>query len=244
MSTASAVDESFVEENKIVRHMSAAEQEVGLSVEDSNLYRSLSKAALIASVVSLFGLFSFMLAQLLVLPMVAFVVGWIGRRAIRRYPAEFSGGILANAGIALSGFTLLAAPAYHGYIYATEVPEGYTRVSFYDLMATKGQPDTPTSAAIEWHGQPVFIKGYVHPSSMDSAAAKKFVIVPDLGTCCFGGQPPLTHMIEVNVNGDQYAHRNLRKKGLAGTFSVNTYLKPVEGLTGVYYQMQADILQQ
>jgi hypothetical protein len=49
-------------------------------------------------------------------------------------------------------------------------------------------------------------------------------------------------MIEVNLNGDQYAHRNLRKKGLAGTFSVNSYLKPIEGLTGVYYQLQADVL--
>jgi hypothetical protein len=77
---------------------------------------------------------------------------------------------------------------------------------------------------------------------MSSYEAKKFVIVPDLGTCCFGGQPPLTHMIEVTLTGDQYAHKDFRKKRLAGTFSVNPYLKPVDGLQGVYYQLRADIL--
>lgn len=209
---------------------------------EAEVYRSVSRAAVVSLLLGLLGLFAFMMMQLVVLPIAGLIAGWVSRRAIRRYPAEFSGKFLANAGLALSGLTVLAAPAYHGYIYATEVPDGYTRVSFYDLMPAKGMPDVPTDAALQWNGRQVFIKGYVHPTSMDSAMAKRFVIVPDLGTCCFGGQPPLTHMIEVNLNGDQYAHRNLRKKGLAGTFSVNSYLKPIEGLTGVYYQLQADVL--
>lgn len=109
-------------------------------------------------------------------------------------------------------------------------------------MADKGQPDVPTNDALQWNGQQTFIKGYVHPSSMSSPEAKKFVIVPDLGTCCFGGQPPLTHMIEVTLTGDQYAHKDYYKKRLAGKFTVNNYLKPIDGLQGVYYQLQADIL--
>jgi hypothetical protein len=72
--------------------------------------------------------------------------------------------------------------------------------------------------------------------------AKKFVLVPDLGTCCFGGQPPLTHMIEVSLSGEEYARKSYRKQRLAGTLHVNRSLKPIEGLTGVYYQLKADIL--
>ena len=87
MSTASAVDESFVEKTDCSAHVRSRGRPF---VEDSNLYRSLSRPALIASVVSLFGLFAFMLAQLLVLPMVAFVVGWIDWRKRSAYPAEFS----------------------------------------------------------------------------------------------------------------------------------------------------------
>ncbi len=68
------------------------------------------------------------------------------------------------------------------------------------------------------------------------------MLVPDLGTCCFGGQPPLTHMIEVSLSGDQYATRSLRQQKLAGTLKVNKDLKPIEGLTGVFYQLKADIL--
>jgi len=213
-----------------------------LSDSVSEVYRSMSRNAVGSVVLGLLGLFSFMVIHLLLLPLLGIVAGLFGLRSIKRYPDEFSGWRLAVTGIALSGATLVAAPAYHAYIYLTEVPEGYERIPFSDLMSAKGQPDVPTNAAMQLHGQPVFVKGYVHPSSMDTSMSKKFVIVPDLGTCCFGGQPPLTHMIEVTLTGDQYAHRNFRKKSLAGTFSVNPYLKPIEGLTGVYYQLQADIL--
>ncbi len=215
---------------------------VGLNDSLSDVYRSVSRAAIVSLVLGIFGLLSFAAVSLIALPIVGLLSGWLGLRAIKRYPAEFSGRIFARIGLVLSVLTLVAAPAYHAYIYATEVPEGYTRVSFYDLMSAKNAPDVPTPQALGWNGKPIFIKGYVHPTSMDTAVAKKFVLVPDLGTCCFGGQPPLTHMIEVHLSKDQYAHRNLRKKRLAGTFSVNTYLKPIEGLNGVYYQLQADIL--
>ncbi len=77
---------------------------------------------------------------------------------------------------------------------------------------------------------------------MDSARAKKFVLVPDLGTCCFGGQPPLTHMIEVTLSGDDVAKKGYRKQKLSGTLNVNTQLKPIEGLQGVYYTLKADYI--
>jgi hypothetical protein len=49
-------------------------------------------------------------------------------------------------------------------------------------------------------------------------------------------------MIEVTLTGDQYATKSLRKNRLAGKLRVNGNMKPVDGLTGVYYQLRADIL--
>jgi Protein of unknown function (DUF3299) len=213
-----------------------------LTKPEADDYRSTSRAAVIALVLAILGLSAFTAPWLVILPLLGVFAGIIGLNAIKKFPDELLGKPLALAGILISSITLVIAPAYHGYIYATEVPEGYTRVSFFTLMADKGQPDVPTNDAMQWNGQQIFIKGYVHPSSMSSYEAKKFVIVPDLGTCCFGGQPPLTHMIEVTLTGDQYAHKDFYKKRLAGKFTVNSYLKPIDGLEGVYYQLRADIL--
>ncbi|GIW98404.1 MAG: hypothetical protein KatS3mg111_1737 [Pirellulaceae bacterium] len=138
--------------------------------------------------------------------------------------------------------TLILAPAYHSYVYMTEVPEGYTRVSFEVLKSGYNEPDRPPQEALALDGKKIFIKGYIHPNSMDALKSKRFVLVPDLGTCCFGKQPPLTHMIEVTLSGDQLATKSYRKQRLAGTLYVRPQLKPVDGLTGVYYQLRADII--
>jgi hypothetical protein len=209
---------------------------------EAEVYRSVSRAAILSCLLAVFGLVSFTTPWLLPIPFAGLVAAWVAFAGFRRYPEELVGKPLATAGAAFCAFTLVGAPAWHGYVYATEVPEGYRRVSFDSLMTGKGEPEQPTAKAIELDGQQVFIKGYIHPSSMDSMMSKRFVIVPDLGTCCFGGQPPLTHMIEVTLSGEQYARKSYRKQRLAGTLYVNRQLKPVEDLTGVYYTLRADIL--
>lgn len=213
-----------------------------ISDAGQDVYQTISRAAVVSLVLAILGLSTFLALPMIVLPLAGLIFGLVGLSAIRRYPQELLGRPMALVGASLSGITLLAGSLYHSYVYATEVPEGYTRINFFSLAADKNQPDVPTAAAVDCNGQQIFIKGYVHPSSMASAMEQKFIIVPDLGTCCFGGQPPLTHMIEVHLTGDQYAYRNLRKKSLAGKFSVNPELKPVNGLTGVYYELQADLI--
>ena len=71
---------------------------------------------------------------------------------------------------------------------------------------------------------------------------RRFVLVPDMGTCCFGGQPAYTDMIEVRIVGDADAVRySTRKRRLAGTFRIRTQLRPVAGdLMGGYYELEAD----
>ncbi|MCA9125938.1 MAG: DUF4190 domain-containing protein [Planctomycetales bacterium] len=209
---------------------------------DVEVYRSVSRSAITSLVLGVLGLGSFSLAFLVILPIAGLVFAIVAFSNFRRYPDELLGRQFAVAGAALCGFLCLAAPAYHYYIYMTEVPDGYSRADFAVLMSPKGRPDVPTDAAMELNGEPIFIKGYIHPTSMDTLRSKRFVLVPDLGTCCFGGQPPITHMIEVNIVGDQYATKNYRKQRLAGTFRVNPGKKPVAGLDGVYYQLRADLI--
>ena len=128
----------------------------------------------------------------------------------------------------------------HTYIYLTEVPEGYTRVHFYELQQEGSRPDQPTEKALEINGQSVFLKGYIHPSS-GSGLLKRFILVPDLGTCCFGGQPKSSDMIEVTLSGSQTAKAGMTKKKLAGTFMLNQLPQRVTDFDNtVFYRLKVD----
>lgn len=215
----------------------------GAAIEtEVDVYQAVSRSAVASLALGVLGLTAFPFAGLLVLPAVGLGFAFMAARTFRKFPAEYLGRPIAAIGGALCGTVLVAATAWHSYVYLTEVPEGYTRVDFWDFTSPAGKPDAPTKIAIEQNGKPIFIKGYIHPTSMDSIQAKRFVLVPDLGTCCFGGQPPLTHMIEVTLTGEQYATKSYRKQRLAGTLKVHEGLKPIEGLTGVFYQLKADVL--
>ncbi len=213
-----------------------------LSGQDADVYQAVSRAAVASLVLGILGIGAFPFVPLLLLPACGLTFAFLAMVTFKKFPNEYLGRPVAWIGGILSTVILIAAPVWHTYVYMTEVPEGYTRVDFWDLTTPAGRPDGPTQIALEQNGKPIFVKGYIHPTSMDSLQAKRFVLVPDLGTCCFGGQPPLTHMIEVTLSGDQYATKSLRKQKLAGTLKVYDGLKPVEGLTGVFYQLKADIL--
>lgn len=217
-------------------------REATFSSEEAGVYQSVSRAAVASVVLGVLGLSAFSIWLLVALPLLGVVLALIALRGFQKFPDELLGKPLAVAGLFLCGLTCIFAPTYHRYVYLTEVPEGYTRVDFASLKSKLGEPDVPPSDALALDGKQVFIKGYIHPTSMDTMLAKRFVLVPDLGTCCFGGQPPLTHMIEVSLAGDQHAQKSYRRQRLAGTLHVNPYMKPVDGLTGVFYQLQADIL--
>lgn len=206
-------------------------------------YRSMSRAAVLSFVFGLFGLLAWMSPLLMFLPLCGLVFSLLAFRAFKKYPTELMGKVPATLGLVLGGTMCLAAPAKHTYIYYTEVPEGYERIQFSWLTSPTGAPDVPTEQAIALNGKKVFLKGYIHPTSISSSTAKTFVLVPDLGTCCFGTQPPLTHMIEVRLVADKFASKSYRQFSMAGILDVTPNLKPIEGLKGVYYQLEAEHFQ-
>jgi hypothetical protein len=205
-------------------------------------YRAISKAAVMSVVLGVISLVTFSFPALLFLPLIGLLAGWSGYRSIRRYPAELSGRFTALAGIALCGLVLVGCVSFYSITYATEVPDGYQRISFVDLQPLREHPDLPVSPkAMELSGKKIFIKGYVYPDGQQSNI-KRFVLVPDMGTCCFGGQPKLTDMIEVTLTDPDRIKYSFQKRKLAGELLVDTQLKPVSGLGGVYFQLKAHIV--
>lgn len=178
-------------------------------------------------------------APALILPLGGLIAGVLGLSNIRRYPAELTGLTAAGLGTLLGAALFVGGVACHALIYSTEVPEGFERLSFDVLKAGSQMPDFPPLAAQEMDGKHVFIKGYIYPGQK-RFDLKEFVLVPDLGTCCFGGSPKQTHMIEVILNEGLSLNYSMTKRRLAGVLKVNPTLQPVQGRPGVYYQLIAE----
>ncbi len=208
--------------------------------DDIGPYRAVSKAAVFCFVFGFLSLTAFLSAALLLLPALGALAGLVALAKIRRYPNELTGRPVALIGIVLCGITLVGGTGWHCYVYATEVPPDCLRISFADLQPEPGAPpgSFPRSA-LELDGKKVFIKGYLYPDGQQYDI-KRFVLIPDMGTCCFGGQPALTDMIEVTLQDPLRVDFARRKRKFAGVFSVDGSLKPVSGLGGVIYQLDAD----
>ncbi len=204
-------------------------------------YRTVSRAAVLSLVFGLLSVAGLLFPVLLVLAAGGLVLGVMALVSIRRYSDELTGVAPAAVGIALGTILLFGGTAMHAYIYATEVPEGYQRISFYQLQPDREHSELPVPPeALQLDGKQIFVKGYVHPGVSGQGPVKAFVLVPDMGTCCFGGQPKLTDMIEVTMRDPLRIRYTQTKRRLAGTLKVDTALKPVSGLNGVYYQLDAD----
>jgi hypothetical protein len=127
---------------------------------------------------------------------------------IRREPERYSGKGMARIGLALSLVLLFGGVSYGSYVYFTEVPDGYSRISF-----TKMKPDElqerggllvpPDVSSLE--GKNVFIKGYIRPDSITvPRGIDEFLLVRDNNQCCFGDMSKIKYydQILVKMTGD------------------------------------------
>ncbi len=205
-------------------------------------YRAISRSAIVSVLLFFPAIIGLLTAPLLVFAVCGIIAAVLSLSTISRYPQEFSGRQLALVGLTLNAVLLVIGIAEHSYIYATEVPEGYNRVAFYELQQPEPLPDIPTAKALEINGQDIFLKGYIHPSS-GSGVLRRFILVPDLGTCCFGGQPRSTDMIEVTLTNGQTVTAGLTKLKLAGKFSVIPQSEKLADFdNAIYYHMRVDQL--
>jgi hypothetical protein len=178
-------------------------------------------------------------APLMILPLCGMLMGFVGLSSIRKYPGELTGKTAASLGATLGTALFIGGIACHALIYSTEVPDGYERLPFEVLKADSGKPDFPPLEAQEMHGKRIFIKGYIYPGQQRFDLTQ-FVLVPDIGTCCFGGSPKQTHMVEVILKDGLTLDYSVTKRGLAGVLRVNPTFQPMTDRQGVYYQLIAD----
>jgi hypothetical protein len=215
----------------------------GPSEEQAYLqYRSLSLLAVATFGLAVLAMPALIMSWLLFFPLLGIIIGLFAIRSLRGRSQEMAGIGLAWAGLFLNITLLSVGAARASYVYATEVPDGYERVNFNELQPDSARPDLPVPPfAIGLDEQRVFVKGYVYPDERGTQL-KQFVLVPDLGTCCFGGQPKLTDMIEITLADPLRTQYSRRKHKLGGILKVDTRIKPISGLEGVYYRLEADYM--
>ncbi len=203
-------------------------------------YRVLSSLAVVSFVVGLLSsliLFNWMLG---IIPMIGIVCGAWALLRIRSRSDELTGEGIALIGTLLSSLFLMGGWSWAAYEYATELPsDKYMRVSYAQLQPPDDDPQQiPPESAKELDGKWVFIKGYVYPTGQ-RAGLTHFVLCRDNGTCCFGGKPKLTDMIEVQLQIPLKIDYSPREHKLGGIFRVHTtQSNDVQG--SVLYQLEAD----
>lgn len=203
-------------------------------------YRSLSVGAVMSLILGVISFPALFIAGLLFLPVLGLLSGLLALRRISRAPDEYSGKGLAVAGGALSLLWLLGGAATATVVYVNEVPEGHRRLKFAELKPYGDEANQQVpSAILKLDGQRVFVKGYVL-SDERTADLKSFILVPDMGTCCFGGQPKLSDMIEVVLKDPLRVRYSWQRRKLAGVLTVDPRPKRENGLDGGHYKLVAD----
>jgi hypothetical protein len=89
-------------------------------------------------------------------------------------------------------------------VYATEVPDGYQRISFTtmkpDEIQERGNVIVPPEI-LALDGKKVFIKGYIRPDSIPfSKGIDQFLLVRDNNQCCFGDLSTIKYYDQIDVD--------------------------------------------
>jgi hypothetical protein len=173
--------------------------ESAAAADESFQYRALHTGAIIGLVLALFTSISTLVAAggspegciwVALLNAAAMSICLWSLARIRREPELYTGRPMAVIGLVASLLGLVGGLAYGGYEYTTEVPDGYTRISFNtmkpdDTQERDGVLVPPEIAAL--NGQKVFIKGYIRPDSVTvQRGIDRFLLVRDNNQCCFG----------------------------------------------------------
>jgi hypothetical protein len=205
-------------------------------------YRIVSKSAVACLIFGLLSLMAYLHEVFVILPAVTVAIGIVSWLGFRRFPEELIGKPLMQIGTAIGLVTLLTSVAYHVYVYRTEVPEGYQRISFSMLRENPRKALTYNEVAAKLDGKKVFVRGYVRPGDKQKNL-KQFILVGDFGSCCFGGNPKISEVVAVNiVIPDKTVNYGYGLRRIGGTFrfikeAASTFDKEVPF---VHYLIEAD----
>lgn len=212
------------------------------AVDDYAQYRALSASAVISLVIgaiSAIALLDFWILK--AVPALGMVLGLSALQRIRSRPDELSGLKQARIGLALSAFFLLASVGWGAFRYVNEVPEGYTRISYEQLKnPDERMRNFASPQAMDLEGKRVFLKGYMFPPPHETGVTR-FVLCRDNGDCCFGGQPPPSDMVFIELAPGLETKYDRQLRHVAGTFHVANFQSSDVGKQ-VLYRLDADYI--
>ncbi|MEC8389066.1 MAG: hypothetical protein VXZ49_00150 [Planctomycetota bacterium] len=207
-----------------------------------NDFRRRSRAAVVGFVISLISLASHIDVRLAAIAPLASVFGVYGLISIRKYPNELTGVKLALIAVFAGPTLFVGSILFFQIKIRLEVPEGYSLMTWRELAPDEKTPLFPISEkARTYQGKMVYVRGYVYPSTRKNNL-KKFILVRDSGTCCFGGQPKLTDMIVVDFVNEKRVDYSMWPRGLGGKFIVQVPERDFSGLKLGAYYLKADHL--
>ena len=212
---------------------------LGASGDDA-AYRALAPSAvvsLVLGVLSVASLLDFWVLK--AVPALGVVVGAAALWRIRSRPHELSGTKPALIGVVLSAVLLFAGSALAVYQQVTKVPDGYDPISYTRLKSPLGDTVIPNEArALD--GKRIFIEGFMYPTEHDRGITR-FILCRDNGDCCFGGSPPMSERILVELKDPLQTVFTGGLRHVAGTFHVTGALA-VDVKKDVLYSLEADYI--
>jgi len=200
-------------------------------------YRALGGVTIAAAVLALLSPLAFVDWWLLVVPVLAVVLGFVGWRDIVARPDVLAGKPLA-VGAILVGMSLFASGLwYQATVYARELPPGFERLNYAALQPGEGEPaNMIPESAVKMNGRDVLLKGYMYPGKQQRGI-RQFLLVRDQGDCCFGGNPKITDRVLVQIDDKRGIDFSSRMRKIAGRFSIRPAgTAEVEG--GVFYHLE------
>lgn len=146
---------------------------------------------------------------------------------IRASEGTLGGKTIAACGLVFSLLFLAGGASYQTYVYKTEVPDGYQRISFTNDISRKGFVVVDGQMGLHDDvkallGKNLFLKGFIYPPPQPQGL-HEFLLVKDSGTCCFGGQPKPQDMIGVVMEGDKTIDYYNGMVAVAGTLQINPH---------------------
>ena len=89
-----------------------------------------------------------------------------------------------------------------------------------EIKAAQEKDQVPANIRL-YHGQRVLLTGYLMPLTIENGLTKKFVIMKDVNTCCYGSVPNMNDYVVVTMKGAGITPVQDVPVDLVGTFRID-----------------------